>query len=114
LSNIPLIEWREFASWRPRVEATERERVVEYLAESRERLVLTVEGLSDEQRSFQPAQDRWSIAECVEHITVVETSVLRSVQQVLQSAPQPEKQNEAQGKEQVILERVPARERRVK
>jgi uncharacterized damage-inducible protein DinB len=96
------------------VEATERERVVEYLAESRERLVLTVEGLSNEQRSFQPAHDRWSIAECVEHITVVETSVLRSIQQVLQSPPQPERQNEAQGKEQVILERVPARERRVK
>jgi uncharacterized damage-inducible protein DinB len=96
------------------VEATERERVVEYLAESRERLVLTVEGLSDEQRNFQPAQDRWSIAECVEHITVVEASVLRSVLQVLQSAPQPERQSEAQGKEQVILERVPARERRVK
>ena len=96
------------------MEATERERVVQYLAESRERLVLAVEGLSDEQRSFQPAQDRWSIADCVEHIIVVETSVLRNIQQVLQSAPQPERQNEAQGKEQVILERVPARERRVK
>ena len=96
------------------MEATERERVVQHLAESRERLVLAVEGLSDEQRSFQPAQDRWSIADCVEHIIVVETSVLRNIQQVLQSAPQQERQNEVQGKEQVILERVPARERRVK
>ncbi len=96
------------------MEATERERVVQYLAETRERLVLTLEGLSEGQRNFRPAQDRWSIADCVEHITVVETSVLRSIQQVLQSQPQPERQIEAQGKEQVILERVPARERRVK
>ena len=45
---------------------------------------------------------------------VVETSVLRSIQQVLQSQPQPERQSEALGKDRVILERVPARERRVK
>ena len=96
------------------MEATEREQVVRNLADSRERLVLTVEGLSDEQRTFRPAEDRWSIADCVEHIAVVENSVLRSIHQVLQSPPQPERKNETLGKEQVILERVPARERRVK
>jgi uncharacterized damage-inducible protein DinB len=96
------------------VEAAERELVVEHLAQSRERLVLTVEGLSAEQRNFRPAEDRWSIADCIEHITVVESHILRTIQQVLQSTPEPERQGEARGKEQTILERVPARERRVK
>jgi uncharacterized damage-inducible protein DinB len=95
------------------VEATERELVVEQLAQSRERLVLTVEGLSKEQRSFRPAQDRWSIADCIEHITVVETFVLGKIQQVLQSAPEPEREPEVRGKEQIVLEKVPAREQRV-
>jgi len=95
------------------VEATERELVVEQLAQSRERLVLTVEGLSEEQRSFRPAQDRWSIADCIEHVTVVESFVLRNIHQTLQSPPEPERQNEVRGKEKIILEKVPARERRV-
>ena len=95
------------------MEATERELVVEQLAQSRERLVLTVEGLSEEQRSFRPAQDRWSIADCIEHITVVESIVLRNIQQTLQSPPEPARQAEVRGKEQIILEKVPAREQRV-
>jgi hypothetical protein len=49
------------------VEATERALVVEHLAHSRERLVLTVEDLSGKQRNFRPAEDRWSIADCIEH-----------------------------------------------
>jgi len=96
------------------VQETERELVVEQLAHSRERLVLAVEGLTSEQRSFRPAEDRWSIADCVEHITVLETMVLRSIQQALQASPEPAMQDEVRGKEKIILERVPARERHVR
>ena len=95
------------------MEATERELLVEQLAQSRERLVLTVEGLSEEQRSFRPAQDRWSIADCIEHITVAESVVLGKHQQALQALPEPERKDEVRGKVQIILEKVPAREQRV-
>ena len=95
------------------MEATERELVVEQLALSRERLVLMVEGLSEDQRSFRPAPDRWSIADCVEHITVAETFVLGKIQQVLQSPPEPERKDEVRGKEHIVLEKVPAREERI-
>jgi uncharacterized damage-inducible protein DinB len=91
----------------------ERELVVEHLAHSRERLVLTVDGLSAEQRNFRPAKDRWSIADCIEHITVVESGALRGIQKALQSQPEPERQSEVRGKEQLIMEKVPARKRRV-
>ena len=96
------------------METTERELVVDRLAHSRERLVLTVAGLSEEQRHFRPAQDRWSIADCIEHIALVENNVLLSIQRALQSKGEQSKRAEVLGKEQIILERVPARERRVK
>ena len=96
------------------MEATERELLVEHLAHSRERLVLMVEGLPAEQRSFRPAEDRWSIADCIEHITVVESFVLGRIQQALQSPPEPERRDEARGKDQIVLEKVPARDERVK
>ena len=53
------------------MEKTEREFALQHLAASRERLIQAVEGLTAEQHHFRPAEDRWSVADCIEHITVV-------------------------------------------
>ncbi len=95
------------------MEAKERDVVIEHLAHSRERLVLAVDGLSAAQRNFRPAENRWSISDCIEHLTLVENRVLGGIQTALQSAPDPSQRAETLGKDQVILEKVPARERRV-
>jgi len=96
------------------VQAAERDLALQHLHDSRRRLLETVSGLSPEQRSYKPTEDCWSVADCVEHIIVVEHFVLDSVDRILQSAPEPEKQAEAAGKDQVIQQRVPARNIRVK
>ncbi len=96
------------------MEAAERDLVLHHLAASRERLLRAVDGLSSEQRTFRPADDRWSVADCVEHLVVVEAFVLGSMKRSLAGPPEPAKQAEVRGKEQVILELVPARNRRVK
>lgn len=95
------------------MEATERKLLLQQLAASRERLLEAVEGLTDEQRTFRPAPTRWSVADCVEHIIVVENFVLDSMQKVLATAPEPARQAEVRGKDEIILEQVPARNRRV-
>jgi DinB superfamily len=76
-------------------------------------LLEAVAGLSKEQQCFQCAADRWSVANCVEHVTVVEGNILRNIQKLLQAPPPAEKPDTA-GKDQMILERVPARATRVK
>ena len=96
------------------MQTAERELVLQHLAASRARLLGAVDGLTAEQRGFHAAEDRWSVADCVEHVTVVENFVLDSIQLVLAGAPEPGKQAEVQGKDQVILEQVPSRARRVK
>ena len=96
------------------MQAAERDLALQHLHDSRRRLLETVSGLSPEQRSYKPTEDCWSVADCVEHIIVVEHFVLDSVDRILQSAPEPEKQAEAAGKDQVIQQRVPARNIRVK
>src|SRR5258708_38351706 len=96
------------------IRAGECDLALKHLHASRRRLLETVAGLSPEQRSFKPAEDCWSVADCIEHIIVVEHFVLDSVERILQSAPEPEKQAETVGKDQVIQERVPARNFRVK
>jgi len=96
------------------MQTAERDLVLEHLHRSRARLLETVQELSPEQRSFKPAEDRWSVADCVEHIIIVEHFVLDSVGRVLKSAPEPEKHAETVGKDEVIQQRVPSRNFRVK
>ena len=76
-------------------------------------MLRSVAGLSAEQRTFQPAEDRWSVAGCVEHIILVEDFVFQTMQAVIQTPPEPAKQAEVRGKDQMVLQRVPARLRRV-
>jgi hypothetical protein len=54
------------------MEQHERLRVTNQLVASRERLLNLVDGLTAEQWTFRPAEDRWSICDCVEHVTLVE------------------------------------------
>jgi len=49
----------------------ERERAAAYLAETRENLVCSTRNLWRAQLQFKPAPERWSVAECLEHIVVV-------------------------------------------
>jgi DinB family protein len=66
----------------------ERERVATYLSETRENLLRTTRGLSPTQLQYKPAPDRWSVAECVEHIIVVEDVILSNIHKALQREPE--------------------------
>jgi hypothetical protein len=55
--------------------AEEKSRASDYLASTRDALLMAVDGLSFEQWRFKPAADRWSIAEFVEHLAISEGRV---------------------------------------
>jgi len=63
--------------------SAERERAIASLAETRERLLATVQRLSPSQLAYKPAPDRWSVGECIEHVIVVEGAVLGLIQRTL-------------------------------
>ncbi len=63
---------------------TERARAIDYLHETRENLIRPTEGLSPMQLQYKPAPDRWSVAECLEHITVTEGFILGNINKTLQ------------------------------
>jgi DinB family protein len=76
-------------------------------------LLQAAAGLSAEQQCFRCAADRWSVADCVEHITVVEGNILKTIERLLETPPPAEKPD-TEGKDQVVLDRVPGRATRVK
>jgi hypothetical protein len=53
---------------------------------ARARLLAAVEGLSEEEQAFSPAPDRWSAAELVEHLSIVEGNVVALLGKLLARA----------------------------
>ena len=71
----------------------EREAVLKSLTESREQLHRMGAHLSREQWHYRTEPGRWSVAECVEHITTVEGRVLEIIEKTLESGADPSKSN---------------------
>ncbi len=73
--------------------SVERELALSQLAESRERLLRMAQSLSREQLHYCPAPGRWTVAECLEHITTVEGHVLGLIQTTLETGPDSSKRS---------------------
>jgi len=66
----------------------DRDKGVQYLEQTRDDVVAAVSGLSDAQMHFKSAPDRWSIAECLEHIALAEDFLYMNVtQNVMKAGP---------------------------
>ena len=50
--------------------AEERKYAIDLLKQTQKDLLASVQGLSEAQLNFKPAPDRWSVLECVQHITL--------------------------------------------
>jgi len=91
----------------------EREQGLRYLAETRAGVIEAVKGLSEAQFNFKPAPDRWSIAETLEHIAMVEDAVLTGVRARLEKSPAPAADRDVKQLDAMILEKVPDRSTKV-
>jgi hypothetical protein len=61
------------------METVDREQLLRLLSASRKKLLESAEGLTEEQARMRPAEDRWSILECVEHVGLVEDGMFATV-----------------------------------
>jgi hypothetical protein len=71
----------------------------------------SVEGLSEAQLNYRPAEGRWTIAEIAEHIAAAEEGILKGTLAAMQNAPAPEALKDA-NKDAMILQAVPDRSRK--
>ena len=62
------------------VSEAERTYAIEMLLATRDSLRQSVGGLSLARQHYKPAPDTWSIAECVEHIVVVDRGIFKGLQ----------------------------------
>ena len=83
----------------------ERIDLIPLLEASREDFLAAVEGITEEQACIKPAPERWSVLECVEHVTTVEERFLKRLETAPRlNAPRVDKQKETD-----LASRVPDR-----
>lgn len=88
----------------------EREYAMSHLHASRKMFLDAVAGLTPEQWNYKPAPDRWSAAECAEHITLSEDFIFGLIQnQLMKSPAAPEKRAEVKGKDEAVVQQIPDR-----
>src|SRR5438309_5825646 len=89
--------------------AEERNRALEYLKQTQKDFLASIDGVSEAQWKFKAAPDRWSIAETAEHIAVAEDLIWSRVNEMMKAPANPERRAETEGKDKIIVERVPDR-----
>ena len=86
----------------------EREQASRYLAATRDHLAEALRGLTEAQWNFKPAPDRWSIAENMEHIAIVEERIQEIVGGMAQ-APADAPDRDAKKVDAFVLTVIPIR-----
>lgn len=82
----------------------ERDRAVAELEGSKKVFLDATKGLSPAQWNFKSAPDRWSVAECSEHIALAEGFIFGLVSEKIVKAPaNPEKREAAKGKDEILV-----------
>jgi hypothetical protein len=82
---------------------------LQYFAFAHNRVVDATTGLSDAQWRFKPAPDRWSIAENLEHMIIVQERVLGPVRENLAKAPAPPPGRAHEVVDALVVEKIPDR-----
>jgi hypothetical protein len=82
----------------------DRDKAVAELEGSRQAFLDATKGLSPAQWNFKAGPDRWSIAECAEHIALSEDFIFGVVtNQVMKTPLAPKKRDAVKGKDEVIV-----------
>jgi hypothetical protein len=80
-----------------------------YLTQTREGLLGSVKLTTQLQWQFKPAVERWSIAEIIEHVILVQERVLGRIRQDLATAPAPPPHQDCTVVDSIIVSQFPNR-----
>lgn len=87
----------------------ERDQLIKILNASYQRFLSSINGLSPQQLNFRPAKNKWSIAECIEHICNAEKEFPAILTNSLKLAPNPALRKNIKIKDDAIYSRMTSR-----
>lgn len=92
----------------------ERKMVIGYLTESRDHMKSVLKGLSEEQLNFKAEEEAWSIAECVEHVTIAENAFEGLIKKAVAAGPNPALKDSLKFKDEELMGLITDRRQKVK
>src|SRR5215469_3910700 len=87
----------------PHLTMQERTQLVQLLNDSQKEFLAAVAPLTDQQWTWKPSPERWSVGECAEHIVLSEDALFSSAQKALKNAPDPNWETKTAGKTEILL-----------
>lgn len=109
VSLVLLFLWTAIAAHAQTLTAADRDKALQYLESTRQGVIDATRGLSAAQWNFKPAPDRWSVAECMEHIAAAEDFIRGMVvDKVMKAPPRPAGQDVA-AIDAFVLQAIPDR-----
>ena len=91
------------------VTQAEKEKALRYLESTKKGVLEATKGLSEEQWSFKPAPDRWSVAQVMEHIAAAEDFILETAKEKVMTSPAGEPGRDVKKTDEAVLMMVPDR-----
>jgi len=92
----------------------ERKFAADHLKDTKSEVLRSVEGLSSAQLNFKSAPDRWSVKECVYHISLAERNLWNMLESSMSTQANPEKRSEIKVTDDQIIKMVEDRNTKVK
>ncbi|MGK2860507.1 MAG: DinB family protein [Chitinophagaceae bacterium] len=84
----------------------DRKFALNYLSETKQRLINNVNGLSDAQLNWKPADSVWSVADCIEHIALAEKNLFDWSMGSLKEPADSARRNEVKQTDQSIIKMI--------
>ena len=87
----------------------DRDKGLKHLEQTRDAIVAATKGLSGAQMKFNPAPDRWSVAETLEHIALAEDFLLQNVTDKIMKSPAGPADRDTAKADAMVLAMIPDR-----
>lgn len=113
-SLLPVLLLISFTAADTSLSKKDRKFALNYLKETRERLINNVNGLSDAQLNWKPADSVWSIANCIEHIAISEKNLFEWSMGSLKEAANPARRSEIKQTDESVIKMITDRSFRAK
>lgn len=92
----------------------ERKMAAEHLTQTHDRLTTTIDKLSEAQLNFKATPESWSVAECVEHLTISENMFNGMLKGALQNPANPAMRDSVTMPDEQLLGFITSRDKKVK
>ena len=86
------------------ISSKERKFMIDHLKESKSYFLKNVKGLSEEQLNFKASPEKWSIKECMQHITLAEGNLWSWTDATLKQTANPEKRSGIKVSDQQVID----------